>query len=219
MNGSLPAPKTALITSAGRAPARDLALALAGLGWNLALNDLTPQRLDETAAAAQALGGLASAHIGDPSKGLFARGLVEEVLDRWQEIDLLVNCPLASPRLPLLELDEWDFQRTLEANVHGPFLLMQLAGNRMRSEGRPGMILNLITSPTDPPSQAGREAFYASQMALMALTAAAAPALLMYNIDIYGVCVGENGTGALVNQVKQLLDPDRNTPAGIILHV
>ena len=164
---------TALITGAGREPARSLAFALANQGWRLALNDLAPQRLDETAAAIQSLGARVSVHIGDSSKGLFARGLVEEVLDRWERIDLLVNCPLAAPRLPLLDLDEWDFQRTLEANVHGPFLLMQLVGNWMRNERRPGMILNLITSPVHPPSQSGREAFYTSQMALRALTAAA----------------------------------------------
>jgi 3-oxoacyl-[acyl-carrier protein] reductase len=210
---------TALITSAGRDPARTLALALAALGWRLALNDLMPQRLDETAMEAQALGAHVSTHIGDSSKGLFARGLVEEVLERWERIDLLVNCPLAEPRLPLLELDEWDFQRTLEANVHGPFLLMQLVGNWMRNERHRGMILNLITSPITPPAKAGREAFFTSQMALRALTAAAAPELLLYNIHIFGVCVGENAGEALVNQVKQLLNPDQTFPTGSIFQV
>ena len=219
MNMSLKANQTALITSAGREPARTLALALAAQGWRLALNDLTPMHLEETAAEALALGAQVSTHIGDSSKGLFARGLVEEVLDRWEQIDLLVNCPLAAPRLPLLDLDEWDFQRTLEANIHGPFLLMQLVGNWMRNEHRPGTMLNLITSPLDPPSQAGREAYYASQMGLRALTAASAPGLLEYNIKVFGVCVGGNAAGALVSRVTQLLDPQQTTPTGNVFQV
>jgi hypothetical protein len=74
--------KTALITSAGREPARTLALTLAKEGWQLALNDLTPFHLEESAGAARGLGAQVSTHIGDSSKGLFARGLVEEEIGR-----------------------------------------------------------------------------------------------------------------------------------------
>ena len=212
-----PAPlKTALITSAGREPARSLVLALAGWGWRLALNDLVPLRLVETAALARGLGAQVSTHTGDSSKGLFARGLVEDTLDSWGQIDLLVNCPQAAPRLPLLDMDEWDFQRTLEANVHGPFLLMQLVGNWMRNEQKPGMLLNLITSPAAVPERAGSEAFYASQMALRALTAAAAPGLGLYHISVYGICVSENEGQTLVARARELLDPRQTVPAGSV---
>ena len=85
----------ALITGAGREPARSLALTLAQAGCRLALNDLTPLHLDETAAQARVLGAQVSVHVGDSSKGLFARGLLEEMLDAWERIDILVNCPQA----------------------------------------------------------------------------------------------------------------------------
>jgi len=208
--------KTALITSAGREPARALALALAARGWRLALQDLTPQRLDDLAARAAGLGAVCSTHIGDPSKGLFARGLVEEALDALGQIDLLVNLALAEPRLPLLDLDEWDFQRTIEANIHGPFLLMQLAANWMRNENHAGTIINLIGGPLDAPRQPGREAFYASQAGLRALTAAAAPGLAAHQIAVYGICFGEAMPEACAARALALLDADQPAISGAI---
>jgi 3-oxoacyl-[acyl-carrier protein] reductase len=206
----------ALITSAGREPARSLALALAACGCRLALNDLTPFRLDETAAQARALGAQVSIHVGDPSKGLFARGLLEEALDDWDCIDILVNCPLAEPRLPFIDLDEWDFQRTLEANAGGPFLLMQLLSRWLHAESRTGTILNLITAPPSVPLQPGREAFYTSQMALSALTASAAVGLSTIGIRVFGISAGEPQAQAAANQALELLDPLCMVPSGTI---
>lgn len=211
--------KTALITGAGREPASLVALALARLGWQLALNDLTPLRLEEVARAASGLGAQVSTHVGDASKGLFARGLVEETLDRWGHIDLLVNCPLAAPRQALLDLDEWDFQRTLEANIHGPFLLMQLAGNWWRNEGRQGLILNLVSAAPTPPDRAGQEAAYASQVGLRALTAASAPGLKEHNIRVYALCSAENDRAGLARRVEELLDPQQAAPTGTIFQI
>jgi 3-oxoacyl-[acyl-carrier protein] reductase len=214
----LNSPRTALLTGAGREPARSLALALAACGWNLALNDLVPTRLDETARLARAAGaGGVSTHIGDASKGLFARGLVEEALDAWGQIDALINFPMAEPRLSLLDLDEWDFQRTLEANIHGPFLLIQLVGNWLRNEKHPGVMINLISGPMEPPAQAGREAYYTSQMGLRALTASAAPGLAEYNVNIYGICLGANQPETLVMRALSLLESQAQVPTGTIL--
>lgn len=211
--------KTALITSAGREPARSLAVALAARGWRLALNDLAPQRLDVLAAEVHALGAACSTHIGDASKGLFARGLVEDALDEMGQIDLLVNLSLAEPRLALLDLDEYDFQRTLETNIHGPFLLMQLAGNWMRNEKHGGVIINLIAGAAEPPAAAGREAFYTSQMGLRALTAAAASGLQEYNIYVYGICQGESRPDACTAQALSILDAAPPLPPGTIYQV
>lgn len=179
--------KIALITGAGREPARSLALELAACGAGLALSDLTPMALEETAALAQVSGAAVSTHVTDPSKGLAARMLVDEVLERWDGLDFLALNPRAEPRLPLLRLDEWDFQRTLESNLNGPFLLMQLAANWMHSEGRPGVFLNLIGAEENPPAEPEKATFYVSQAALRALTRAAAPELLAHGVRLYGI--------------------------------
>ena len=117
--------------------------------------------------------------------------LVDEVLETWDGLDILVLHPRAEPRQPLLMLDEWDFQRTLESNLNGPFLLMQLAANWMHSEARSGVIINLISVGSTPPPAPEKAAFYASQMALRALTQAAAPELAAEGVRLFGITCAE----------------------------
>lgn len=209
--------KAALISGAGREPARSLALELARSGWRLALNDLTPQRLEESAAMARALSAETSTHVGDPSKGLFARGLMEEVLDRCANLDLLVTCPRAEPRSALIDLDEWDFQRTLEANTGGPFLLIQFFSRYLREAGRPGVIVNLIGVSSNNPLAAGIEAFYTSQMALRALTVSAAAGLAGFNIRIYGIACGESLAKQAAAEALRLVGDEGAPPSGTVI--
>lgn len=190
---SLPQPSSlplvALLTGAGREPIRSLAVALAAHGTALALTDLTPMGLEETAALLP--NGQVTCHVSDPSKGLAAHMLIEEVLDAWGRVDIVVNCPRAEPHTPLLELDEWDWQRTLEANLNAPFLLMQTLGNWMKTELRPGTMLNILNAAAMVPTSPARTAYSVSQMGLAALTRSAALELLEYNISVNGVCLGE----------------------------
>ncbi|BAJ65003.1 SDR family NAD(P)-dependent oxidoreductase [Anaerolinea thermophila] len=191
-------PFTALLTSAGREPTKSIALALAEPGARLALTDLTPMGLEDTAALVQAQGAEVSTHVADPSKGLAVRMLLDEVLERWESLDALINCPLAQPTAGMLELDEWDFQRTLESNIGGPFLMLQALGRIWREERRGGIVLHVITGGGARPPDAGKFAFTASQAGLRALTRSAVE-LAPLGIRVYGVCLESvHPRGALV---------------------
>lgn len=181
----------ALVHGAGREPARSVALALAAQGVGLALCDLTPMAVEQTAAAAQALGARVTCHISDPSKGLAARMLLDEVLEAWEGLDILVLHPRAEPRKPLLVLDEWDWHRTLESNLNAPFLLLQLVGSWLVNEGRGGVFVNLITCGQKPPEDPQAVAYYTSQMGLRALTQAAAAEFAGHGIYLYGIAVDD----------------------------
>jgi NAD(P)-dependent dehydrogenase (short-subunit alcohol dehydrogenase family) len=181
--------KIALIHGAGREPARALALALAAQGASLALCDLTPMAVEQTAASAEALGARVTCHIADPSKGLAARMLLDEVLEAWGGLDILVLHPRAEPRQPLLTLDEWDWQRTLESNLNAPFLLLQLVSGWQIGESRGGTVINLITSGSTPPENPEGAAYFTSQMALRAFTQAAAGEFAAHGIRIFGLAV------------------------------
>ena len=213
--------KTALLTGAGREPVRSIAISLARQGVRLALSDLTPMQLDETAALVRAaVPALAppTAAISDPSKGLAARLLFEDALDAWDNIDILILYPHAQPRTRLLQIDEWDFQRTFETNLNGPFLMFQTAGNWMRSEGRAGVMINLMTPSQAPPQDPALAAYYTSQAALNALTRSAALEFAEYNIRIHGVCFEDTVDPNLVaGAVISLCDPACDAAPGSIL--
>jgi NAD(P)-dependent dehydrogenase (short-subunit alcohol dehydrogenase family) len=209
--------KIVLLTGAGREPVRSLAVALARYGARLSLNDFTPQNLEETAALVRAAGGKAACHIADPAKGLAARMLFDEVLDTWEGLDALVLYPRAEPTTSILRLDEWDWQRTLEANLSAPFLLMQTTGAWMRAEGRSGLFINLISNAASDAPDPRRFAFQTTQAGLATLTRSAAPDLMAYNIRTYGFTLGElPDPDNLAEQVLPLFHPECQEPAGSI---
>ncbi|HLF32334.1 MAG TPA: SDR family NAD(P)-dependent oxidoreductase [Xanthomonadales bacterium] len=181
--------KVVLIVGAGRPLGRLLALGFARAGAKLALHDLSPVHLDETAAQVQALGAESRCYTGDVGKGLPCRALISDVLDDWQQLDVLVTCLQAEPPAGLLQLDEWDWTRTLELNLSGPFLLAQAAAPVMIEQGG-GAIIFIQSDKAAEPSPA----FSASQAGLNGLALAAAAELLPYNIKSYAVDAGDLGT-------------------------
>jgi NAD(P)-dependent dehydrogenase (short-subunit alcohol dehydrogenase family) len=178
--------KVVLIVGAGRPLGRVLALGFAQAGASLALHDLSPVHLDATVAQVQALGVECRSYTGDIGKGLPCRALVSDVLDDWQRLDVLITCLHASPPARLLELDEWDWTRTLELNLSGPFLLTQAAAPAMIEKGG-GTLIFVQAGPTADSSPA----LAASQAGLTGLVRAASAELLPYNIYSYAVDAGD----------------------------
>jgi len=177
--------KVALVNGAGRGLGRALSLALAGAGAAVAAQDLSPIQLDATAATVRAAGGTIRTYTGETGKGLPAGVLIDEVLDDFQRIDLLFHCAWARPAATLLELDEWDWQRTFETNVSSPYLLLKLVGRLMREQGS-GTAGFFAVDAAGPPT------FAASQAARLALARTAAEEYSAYNIAIFAIVLGEN---------------------------
>lgn len=177
--------KVALIIGAGRPLGRALALSLARAGAAIAAHDLAPNHLQETRRAVEHLGARCQTYTSDTGKGLSARSLLDDVLTDFEGLDILAHCLHISPPAGLLALDEWDWQRTLEINLSGPFLLLQAAAGVMRERGG-GTIINILSTPPDDIPLA----MSASQHGLSGLTKWAAAELLTYNINCYAVEAG-----------------------------
>ncbi len=178
--------KVVLIVGAGRPLGRILALGFARTGAKLALHDLSPVHLDDTINQVHALGAESHSYTGDIGKGLPCRALISDVLDDWQRLDVLVTCLHAAPAAGLLELDEWDWTRTLELNLSGPFLLAQAAAAVMQEQGG-GTLIFTQASTADHLLPA----LTASQAGLVGLARAAALELLAYNIHSFTIAAGD----------------------------
>lgn len=178
--------KVVLITGAGRGIGRAVAQAFAARGAMVAANDLTPINLDETLELIQSQGGRARDYIFDVARKMPIQALVEAVLHDSGRIDFLVNCASVQPRAAILGMDEWDWYRTMDVNLAGPFFCMQVVGRVMRQQGG-GAIVNITA--TDRPGQMPSEqaVYLASQSGLAALTRAAAQEFAGYNIRVNAV--------------------------------
>jgi NAD(P)-dependent dehydrogenase (short-subunit alcohol dehydrogenase family) len=180
--------KIVLVTGAGRGAGKAIAEAFAAQGAKVVLNDISPVNVDEIVAQITASGGQARAYVEDVAKKVSVQAMINNLTDDWKRLDILVNCANVEPHTPLLDLDEWDWHRTLDVNLTGAFLLTQSVGRMMR-EQKGGVIVNVIpvAGRAEMPD---RGAYVASKFGLAGLTRQAALELEPYNIHVHAVCTG-----------------------------
>jgi NAD(P)-dependent dehydrogenase (short-subunit alcohol dehydrogenase family) len=192
--------KVVLITGAGKGSGRILAQAFAEQGSLVAANDISPINVEEVVNRIQANGGRAKAYIDDVAKKVGVQNIINQVEDDFGQIDVLINHAAVEPHVPLLDMDEWDWHRTLDVNLTGAFLMTQSVGRLMRAQGS-GVIINLITGSVQEEKAEG--AFIASMNALDGLTRQAAREFAPYGIRVYLI---ENIQDKIVERVFALLD-------------
>jgi NAD(P)-dependent dehydrogenase (short-subunit alcohol dehydrogenase family) len=179
--------RVVLVTGAGRGLGRAIAAAFSAGGAILALNDLTPINLDETLQHILSAGGQAKDYIFDTAKKTPVQTMVQQILADWGRIDILINNAGVSPRAAILEMDEWDWHRTLDVNLGGPFFMTQVVGRVMQQQGG-GIIVNIAASAAWMEQLENRAAFIASKAGLVGLSRAAARELAPYAIRVHAVC-------------------------------
>lgn len=176
--------KIVLITGAGKGKGRALAETLAECGAFVAANDISPINVGQLVEQITASGGKAKAYIEDIAKKVGVQSLIKNVEDDLGGIDILINHAAVEPHTSLLDMDEWDWHRTLDVNLTGAFLVMQSAGRIMRAQGH-GVILNIVAGAGEGASEAG--AYISSKAGLAALSHQADGEFSPHGIRVYAV--------------------------------
>jgi NAD(P)-dependent dehydrogenase (short-subunit alcohol dehydrogenase family) len=173
--------KIVLITGAGKGTGRQVAEAFASHGATAAVNDVSPVNLDATMAHILAAGGKVKAYVEDIAKKIPIQNLLNSVQDDFGRINVLINCAEVEPQKTILEMDDWDWQRTLDVNLNGPFFLTQSVGRIMKANGG-GVIVHVGERAKGEESRA---AYFTSKAGLAALAALAAYELSEYGVRVY----------------------------------
>lgn len=133
----------ALITGAAARVGKATALALAAKGAAIAftyLNDDEPWR--DTLADIKAAGAAALALPLDVRQPEQPRAVVQQVIEHFGRIDLLVNNASVWLRAPFLQISAEQWQMALDINLTGPFLCAQAVTPHMLAQ-QAGVIINI----------------------------------------------------------------------------
>jgi NAD(P)-dependent dehydrogenase (short-subunit alcohol dehydrogenase family) len=137
--------KVAIITGGSRGIGRSIAEEFARRGAKVVITARKPGELEETAAAIQAEGGEATGIVSHSAKEESVDALIEEVMQKYGRIDILVNNAATNVAFgPIRELDIAAFDKTLEVNLRGPFMVSKAVVNRTMAETG-GIIINLCS--------------------------------------------------------------------------
>lgn len=137
------ASRTALVTGASKGIGKGIALELARRGCGVAVNYNTDAAgAEATAAEIRGMGREAFAVQANVGCAPEVDRMFAEVLARFPRLDILVNNAGVQTWKPLLELEEAEWDRTLDTNLKGSFLCTQRAARHMKDHGG-GRIVNI----------------------------------------------------------------------------
>jgi NAD(P)-dependent dehydrogenase (short-subunit alcohol dehydrogenase family) len=182
--------RVALVTGGGRGIGEAIALAFAREGARVAVAKIDPRT---AAATARRLGGRGLAlHMDVARKTSVDEGFA--AIDRkWGRIDVAVANAAIEPIVPFLELDEPTWDRVIDTNLKGTFLVSQAAARRMARRRR-GVIITLssVNAEVARPESA---AYAATKGGVRQLTKAMAIALAPHGIRVNAIGPGTVVTG------------------------
>ena len=137
--------KTALVTGGSRGLGLQMAHALGEAGARIMLSSRKAGDLEEAAADLQAAGIDARWIAADCAKEEDIRRLADETLQRMGAIDILVNNAGAAWGAPAEDhpVEAWD--KVMNLNIRGIFLLTQLIGRKSMLPRKSGRIINVAS--------------------------------------------------------------------------
>jgi 3-oxoacyl-[acyl-carrier protein] reductase len=181
--------RVAIVTGGARAIGRQIAETLAARGAAVVSLDLLPA--DDTVAAIEARGGVATAITADVTDEAAVESALAQVLAAHGRVDVLVNNAglfAGIERRPFweIELDEWE--RVLGVNVRSVFLCSKAVAAPMRTAGS-GRIVN-IASNVVTFGMANLMHYVASKAAVIGITRSMARELGPAGIAVNAVAPG-----------------------------
>lgn len=189
--------KAVIITGAGRGIGKEIALAFARQGADIAAIDLNLPEAEETAAEVRTLGMRALAIGADVSKWDEVERMANSVNEKFGKIDVLINNAAVWAGLkgtPFFQLTGDDWDKVFSVNVKGLFFCCKSVFPFMKEQGK-GKIVN-ISSAVHFIGAPYLVHYAASKGAVVALTRSLAKELGDYKINVNAVAPGITMTEA-----------------------
>ncbi len=181
--------RTALISGASRGIGAAIARMLAAHGAHVILTSRKAASCQEVVDAIRGSGGSAEAlacHIGDPEQ---IQSAFASLRARHNQLHILVNNAATNPYFgPVLATDAAAFQKTIDVNIRGYFLMSQTAASWM-AEHQHGSIVNIASVNAVIPG-AWQGIYSVSKAAVVSMTQAFAKECAPMGVRVNAVLPG-----------------------------
>lgn len=197
--------KVVIVTGGSRGIGKATALAFAGEKSKVVIASRKLPDLEAVVKEIKAAGGeglAISTHMG---KYEDIQNLVNQVIERFGRIDVLVNNAGSNPAIAHPEdLEERTWDHVMNINLKGVFLLTQLVGRQMIKQGG-GKIINIASTGGIKPGMEGLLAYETSKAGVIMMTKVMAAEWGKHNIRVNVVAPGLVATNLSVALVE---DPE-----------
>jgi 3-oxoacyl-[acyl-carrier protein] reductase len=182
--------KVVIVTGAAKGIGLAIARRFLFAGANVAINDLGDDQIT------QAINGLdtelkerVGSYPCDVRNSEGVAGLVTKVVEKWGHIDIAVNNAGIYPSRMVVDMDESDWDRVLDINTKGTFLVSQAVARHMIDRKIRGHIIN-IASGSYRVARVGSAHYCASKAAVDMFSKVLAMELAPYGIQVNVVSPG-----------------------------
>jgi NAD(P)-dependent dehydrogenase (short-subunit alcohol dehydrogenase family) len=183
--------KTAVITGGGMGIGQAIALGFAREGARICILDIQMERARETAAQIEEMGRQTIVCEADVTDVSAVDRAVDRIIEKFGRIDILVNNAGANPVLStIIDLEEDSFEKVLEVNLKGAFLLSKAVAREMIKQGGGGRIINMSSVSGLRARADGTGAYCISKAAMNMLTQVMARERAPYNILVNAIAPG-----------------------------
>jgi len=180
--------KTAIVTGATRGIGAAIAALLAEHGAAVVVSGRDAARLQNAVQELEERGASVHGVVADAAKREDADRLVEAAKERYGRLDLLVNNAGITRDGLLIRMKDDDWDRVMEVNLRGAFLVTRAAAKLMVRQ-RSGRIIN-IASTAGAMGNPGQVNYSAAKAGLIGFTKATARELAHWGILVNAVAPG-----------------------------
>ncbi|MEH3046297.1 SDR family NAD(P)-dependent oxidoreductase [Sphingomonas adhaesiva] len=159
--------RIAIVTGAGGGLGRDHALYLAGKGARVVVNDLDLAAAERVAAEIATRGGHALAVGGSVTEEDAAAAMVQQALDSWGRVDILVNNADILRDKSFAKMTIADFRLVVDVHLMGAAIMTKAVWDTMRAQNHGRIVMT--TSSSGLYGNFGQANYGAAKMALVGL--------------------------------------------------
>jgi NAD(P)-dependent dehydrogenase (short-subunit alcohol dehydrogenase family) len=190
--------KVAVVLGGTAGIGRGISLSFADAGADVVASGRRQDVVDAVAAELELKGRATLRAVSDVSKRASLEELLQQTLQKFGKVDILVNCAAKIARAPTLSFPEEEWQQILDTNLTGTLRACQIFGKHML-ERKYGRIIN-IASLNSFVSLSEVAAYAASKAAVVSLTRS-----LAVEWSRHGVLVNAIAPGVFRTEFNQKL--------------